>query len=129
MRYIDHILQRLSYIGRESAVIKELQTRLHEDLSILYDMMLEDCQKGRTKEQFHALKTVFIWTAYAVRPLTIKEASEVVALSIADRSSLDIEEELIGKSSRYSKTQSGPHPVPIPYSDMLTNLVQNPGGS
>ena len=107
MRYIEHILQRLNYIGRESAVVKELQTRLPEDLPILYDMIIEDCQKGRTKEQLHALKTIFIWTAYAVRPLTIKEASEVVALSTTDSNALDIEEELIGRSSRYGSTRKG----------------------
>ncbi len=66
MRYVDHMLRRLSYIGREKSVLKDLEKRLPDNLDELYSLMLSECQANRTEEQY----------------------------------TFDIEDELIGRSSR-----------------------------
>jgi hypothetical protein len=100
MRYIEHMLRRLSYIGRENAVLQDLETRLPENLAALYDLMLEECQRGRTDKQYHALKKLFAWVAYSKRALTLSEASELAQLTVGDEKVFDIEDELIGRSAR-----------------------------
>lgn len=101
MRYVEHMLRRLNYIGRETAVLKDLEHKLPADLESLYKLMLMECQKDRTKEQYKTLKRLFAWLAYSKRPLTLTEASELVGLTVGDDGNFDVEEELIGRSSRY----------------------------
>lgn len=71
------------------------------DLDSLYKLMLIECQRDRTKEQYQTLKRMFAWLAYSKRPLTLLEVSELVALTVGENESFDVEEELIGRSSRY----------------------------
>lgn len=100
MRYVEHMLRRLSYIGREKAVLKDLERHLPDNLNALYSLMLSECQKDRTEEQYQALKKLFAWLAYSKRALTLNEASELVALT-ANEGVFDVEDELIGRSARY----------------------------
>jgi hypothetical protein len=55
MLYVEHVLRRLSYIGREGAVRKELD-RMPDNLHALYGVMLEDCRRNRSAEQLDTLK-------------------------------------------------------------------------
>jgi hypothetical protein len=101
MRYVEHVLRRLNYIGRESAVLKDLEHKLPADLEAVYRLMLNECQKDRTKEQYQMLKRLFAWLAYSKRPLTLNEASQLVVLTVGEDGTFDVEEELIGRSARY----------------------------
>jgi hypothetical protein len=101
MRYVEHMLRRLSYIGREKAVLKDLEKNLPKDLDSLYQLMLMECQRDRTEEQYRALKKLFAWLAYSKRALTLSEASELVKITVASEQVFDIEDELIGRSARY----------------------------
>jgi len=101
MRYVEHMLRRLSYIGREGAVLADLEKNLPDSLESLYKLMLTECQKDRTDEQYQALKKLFAWLAYSKRALTLGQASELVALTVANERVFDIEDELIGRSARY----------------------------
>lgn len=101
MRYIEHMLRRLSYIGRENAVLQDLESKLPDNLTALYALMLEECQRGRTDKQYRALKKLFAWIAYSARSLTLSEASKLAKLTVADDNAFDIEDELIGRSARY----------------------------
>ncbi|KAF1958309.1 hypothetical protein CC80DRAFT_534088 [Byssothecium circinans] len=96
--YADHMLRRLSYIGREGAVLQELED-MPQGLSQLYKVLLGDCRRGRSKEQYEALKKLFAWIAFSTRPLSLAEASELAGLTIAEED-LDIEDEVIGRSAR-----------------------------
>jgi hypothetical protein len=100
MRYVDHMLRRLSYIGREKGVINDLEKNLPENLDELYSLMLSECQANRTDAQYHALKKLFAWLAYSKRALTLAEASELISLTVDDTITFDIEDELIGRSAR-----------------------------
>ncbi|KAF2423186.1 hypothetical protein EJ08DRAFT_701311 [Tothia fuscella] len=99
MRYVEHMLRRLSYIGREKAVLKDLEKHLPDSLDALYALMLSECQRDRTVEQYMALKKLFAWLAYSKRALTLGEASELVAMT-ASEDVFEIEDELIGRSAR-----------------------------
>jgi hypothetical protein len=101
MRYVDHMLRRLNYIGRETAVLKDLEHKLPDNLKSLYKLMLDECQKDRTPEQHKTLKRLFVWLAYSKRALTLAEASQLVALTVGEDGKFDVEDELIGRSARY----------------------------
>jgi len=91
--------QRFSQIGRESAVRKQLD-KMPEDLNDLYRLTLHECGRGRSKEEFAVLKRLFAWLAFSKRSLTLAEASDLGKLT--DKTNvLDVEEELIGRSSRF----------------------------
>jgi hypothetical protein len=100
MRYVDHMLRRLSYIGREKSVLKDLEKNLPDNLDELYSLMLSECQANRTEEQYRTLKKLFAWLAYSKRVLSLGEAAELINLTVHDTKTFDIEDELIGRSSR-----------------------------
>jgi hypothetical protein len=100
MRYVDHMLRRLSVIGREKAVLKDLERNLPRSLEELYELMLRDCQANRTEKQYLTLKKLFAWLAYSKRALTLDEAGELIARTVDDDKSFDIEDEIIGRSAR-----------------------------
>ncbi|KAF1951108.1 hypothetical protein CC80DRAFT_553779 [Byssothecium circinans] len=96
--YVEHMLRRLSYIGREGGVLKDLK-KVPANLMELYKLLLDECLQNRTNEQFQALKRLFAFLAFAKRPLTLSEATHIIHLSCPD-GTLDIEGEIIGRSSR-----------------------------
>ncbi|KAJ4288968.1 hypothetical protein N0V90_011310 [Kalmusia sp. IMI 367209] len=98
MLYADHMLRRLSSIGRKGAVLENLG-QVPLDLTQLYNFMLDECRRGRSKEQHDALKKLFAWTAFSKRPLSLAQASELVALTITE-GGIDIEDQIIGRSAR-----------------------------
>lgn len=99
MLYIEHMLRRLSAIGRESAVIRDIENPLPKSLEELYKLMLEECQKGRTQQHYQTLRTLFATLAFSERNLTLDEATDLVHLVEPD-GSFDIEDELVGRSAR-----------------------------
>ncbi|KAF4304116.1 glyoxalase bleomycin resistance protein dioxygenase protein [Botryosphaeria dothidea] len=96
--YVEHVLRRLNSLRREAVIVKELE-KLPDSLSDLYNLLLSECQKGRTGEEFDSLKRLFAWLAYSKRPLTLGEASNLVAL-VNEDAKLSLEEELEGRSAR-----------------------------
>jgi len=92
------MLRRLNALGRESLITKELE-ELPPDLTALYALMLSDCEKHRSDEQLMTLKKLFAWLAYSKRPLTLGEATALVAV-IEKQSSFSLEEEIDGRSAR-----------------------------
>lgn len=60
----------------------------------LYRGILSDLERKTSPEQRKALKTLFMWLAFAVRPITLSEAMSLVNLSSGE---LDLEEELQGQ--------------------------------
>ncbi|KAF2813896.1 uncharacterized protein BDZ99DRAFT_516530 [Mytilinidion resinicola] len=95
MLYIEHMLRRLSYIGRQGAVLKDLEKNLPDDLQALYQLLLDECHRGRTDAQYKALKRLFAWLAYSKRSLTLEEAEDLVKMTVPD-GSFDVEDEIIG---------------------------------
>src|SRR4051812_22952753 len=93
------MLRRLSYIGREGGVLKDLK-RTPESLKDLYKLLLDECRRDRTNEQYQALKRLFAFLAFTKRSLNLGEATSIVRLTCPD-DTLDIEGEIIGRSSRY----------------------------
>lgn len=100
MRYVDHMLRRLSYIGREKAVLNDLEKRVPNNLEELYSLMLAECQANRTDEQYRSLKKLFAWLAYSKRALSLNEAAELIAMTTEKTEAFDIEDEIIGRSAR-----------------------------
>jgi hypothetical protein len=98
MLYVEHMLRRFSYIGRERAVLQDLK-KLPPNLHGLYKLILEECRHNRSEAQYQALKKLFAWLAFSKRSLSLAEASCLVQLTSSD-DTFDIEEEIIGRSSR-----------------------------
>jgi hypothetical protein len=98
MLYIEHLLRRFSSIGRERAVSQDLE-RLPPNLHELYKLLLDECRHNRSEAQYQALKKLFAWLAFSKRSLSLAEASSLVQITLSD-DTFDIEEEIIGRSSR-----------------------------
>lgn len=99
MLYVEHMLRRLSYMGREGAVLKDLE-KMPSSLHDLYKVMLDECRRNRSKEQYQALKRLFAWLAFSKRSLSLAEATELVKLTIT-KDDFDVEDEIIGRSARF----------------------------
>ncbi len=100
MLYIDHMLRRLNFIGREGAVLIDLEQSLPENLQSLYALMLAEVQHRKTPEQFETLKKLFSWLAFSKRRLTLEEANDLIRLTNQE-ASLILEEEIQGVAGRY----------------------------
>jgi hypothetical protein len=98
MLYIEHMMRRLWYIGREGAVLKDLKI-IPNNLHDLYKLLLDDCRRNRSKDEYEALKRLFAWLAFSRRSLSLAEASELVKLTITNND-FDVEDEIIGRSAR-----------------------------
>ncbi|CAN9079880.1 unnamed protein product [Alternaria alternata] len=98
MLYVEHMLRRFSYIGRERAVSQALEN-LPPNLHGLYRLLLDECRQNRSNEQYQAMKKLFAWLAFSKRLLSVTEASGLIRLTLPD-DTFDIEEEIIGRSSR-----------------------------
>jgi len=100
MLYVEHMVRRYSAMGRESAVIKDLENHdMPDTLEGLYELMLAECHKGRSQKQYETLRTLFAMLAFSKRPLTLDEASDLIRLTDPD-GTFDIEDEVIGRSAR-----------------------------
>ena len=104
MLYVEHMLRRLNSIGREGAVLKDIEKNMPDTMQGLYELMLAECQRGRTHDQYLALKTLFAMLAYSKRALTLGEAAHLIKLTDPDHS-FDIEDEIIGRSARLLDTR------------------------
>ncbi|KAI4644660.1 uncharacterized protein J4E78_009479 [Alternaria triticimaculans] len=98
MLYVEHMLRRFSYIGRGRAVLQALG-KMPPNLHGLYELLLDECRQNRSEAQYQAMKKLFAWLAFSKRSLSLGEASSLVQLALSD-DSFDIEEEIIGRSSR-----------------------------
>ncbi|RDW63670.1 hypothetical protein BP6252_11215 [Coleophoma cylindrospora] len=97
--YVEHILRRYDTIGREGAVLKDMDRVFPENLEGLYDLMLSDCLRRTPPEQRETLRIIFVWLAYSLRPLTLELLTSLQTFTSQDNS-YDIEEELQGRLSR-----------------------------
>ena len=100
MLYAEHVLRRLNSIGREGAALRFVRDSLPDSLPELYALLLTECQKRRTLEQFTTLKRLFAWLAFSKRPLTLSEATSLVQLIIGEDDLFSLDEEIEGKSAR-----------------------------
>lgn len=98
MRYVDHVLRRLEQFERERAVLRELEN-LPESTEKLYEMLLNNCQKGRTDQELVVLRQLFAWLAYTADVLSIGPASKLLRYISAD-TTIDVDEELERGCSR-----------------------------
>jgi len=98
MLYVEHMLRRFNYIGRERAVSQALKD-MPQNLHGLYDLLLEECRHDRSEAQYQAMKKLFAWLAFSKRSLSLGEASSLCQLALSD-DTFDIEVEIIGRSSR-----------------------------
>lgn len=101
MLYAEHMLRRLSDLGREDVVLKALGN-MPTTLLELYKLLLDECGRDRSADQFHTLKTLFAWLAFSERVLFLSDGWDIVKSALSDtESTLDLESEIIGRSSRY----------------------------
>lgn len=98
IRYIDHMLRRLNQLGREKAILRELE-KLPASTVDLYKVLLDDCQKGRTEQDIVVLRKLFAWLAYSKEPLSLGSAIRLLRF-IADDNSISIDEELDNRCAR-----------------------------
>ena len=98
MLYADHTLRRLEHLGRDRAVLRELDN-LPESTEEMYAMLLNDCQKARTDQEIIVLRQLFAWLAYTHEGLLIGCANKLLRY-ISEKSTIDIDEELEQGCSR-----------------------------
>jgi hypothetical protein len=78
MLYADHMLQKISSIGRESAILRALDN-MPSSLTALFSLFEQDCVRGRTEEQLEALKTLCLWMTYSEQTMTMSEISMLIS--------------------------------------------------
>ncbi|PGH06161.1 hypothetical protein GX51_02549 [Blastomyces parvus] len=98
MLYVDHMLRRYNSIGREGAVLKDLESSFPDSLQSAYDILLTEVQQRRTSEHLQIFKQLLLWLAFSKRLLTVGEAEGLATLLDQDRS-YSVIEEVEGKSS------------------------------
>ncbi|PVI00627.1 hypothetical protein DM02DRAFT_671848 [Periconia macrospinosa] len=129
MLFADHMLQRLSYIGRESVIIRALDN-MPSSLVELFELFERECAKGRSEEQLTVLRALFTWMTYAEKTLTLSDASILIAYTVQasrgrsfqeqiqamngasllhnDNEVIDIEDEIVARSSRFLRMSRQP---------------------
>ncbi|PKS12614.1 hypothetical protein jhhlp_000822 [Lomentospora prolificans] len=104
IRYIDHMLRRLNQIGREKAILRELEA-LPSSTTDVYRVLLSDCQKSRSDVDIEVLRKFFAWLAYSKKPLSLGAASRLLHF-IAHDNNISIDEELDHRLLRLSNSNN-----------------------
>ncbi|CAM1507730.1 Fc.00g045780.m01.CDS01 [Cosmosporella sp. VM-42] len=91
MLYAEHMLSRFNNLGREGAVLHNLNRPLPADLDDLYESLLQECHRRTTSNYQELVTKLLHWVTFAFRPLVL---DEVVALLgyFTDDPQFDIEE-------------------------------------
>lgn len=98
---MEHMLRRLSDLGREDFVLRAL-FEMPTTLLDLYKLLLEECGRDRSDAQFYTLKALFAWLAFSNKDILLSDVWDIVKSASPDsESTLDLEGEIIGRSSRY----------------------------
>lgn len=98
MRYVEHMLLRLNQLGREAAVLRQLNN-LPSNTADLYKIILDECQKARTEEEIVVLRKFFAWLAYAPAPLQLGCATMLLG-HMGGENVISIDDELEHRCSR-----------------------------
>jgi hypothetical protein len=75
-------------------ILRHLEKEMPKNLEELYRNIISDLVRKTSPEQQKALKSLFMWLAFAIRPITLSEAMSLVNISSEE---LDLEEELQGQ--------------------------------
>ena len=94
------MLKRFNANAREGAVLRNLESSMPANLEHLYQVMLSECKRRTPEAQQQSMKSLLAWLAYSWRPLTLDECKALMKFVIGD-TSIDLEEELEGRFSRY----------------------------
>lgn len=125
--YVEHMLRRFHSLSREPLILRHLDQEMPDNLEQFYSVMLSDVFRKTTSEQREALKTLFLWIAFAVRPITLSEALAIVKLAPGD---FELEEELQDSQlSRFLRIADREEEVDLsaPTSDSDLGDLQEPG--
>ena len=95
------MLKRFNATAREGAVLKDLEWSMPDSLDTLYQTMLSECDRRTPEAQRPSMKILLAWLAFSWRPLTLDECKALLKSVIVD-TSIDLEEELQGRFSRYA---------------------------
>ncbi|KAK3681794.1 hypothetical protein B0T22DRAFT_523098 [Podospora appendiculata] len=93
IRYIEHMVRRLSAIGRESKVEAELRALPH-DSTKFYELILLDCAKDRDDEELYYLKRLYAWLAYSKSPLSLGAVNRLSRVMIYGTFDFKLEDEI-----------------------------------
>ncbi|KAK1512403.1 uncharacterized protein CCOS01_14643 [Colletotrichum costaricense] len=82
--YAAHMLARFDNLGREGAVIRNLEKPLPSGLHGIYEGLLTDCYRRTELEHKPIVSKLLHWLAFAFRPLTFNEVVSLVRLWVND---------------------------------------------
>ncbi|KXH68812.1 hypothetical protein CSAL01_00080 [Colletotrichum salicis] len=82
--YAAHMLTRFDNLGREGAVIRNLEKPLPSGLHGIYEGLLTDCYRRTELEHKPVVSKLLHWMAFAFRPLTLNEVVSLVRLWLND---------------------------------------------
>lgn len=86
MLYAEHLLSRFNSLGREGAVLRNLDKPLPADLNGIYASLVDECYR-RTGAENHTLLTKFLqWITYSYSPLLLSEVEALARLWTDDES-------------------------------------------
>jgi hypothetical protein len=74
MLFAERMLVRYDNLGREGAVLKDLEKKLPSDLHEIYEHLLSECDKRTAPSRRPHVKTLLAWAAFSFRPLVLDEA-------------------------------------------------------
>lgn len=78
MLYAEHMLQRFDTLGREGAVLKNLDRPLPANLASIYKGLFEECQRRTPSKHHEMVNKLLTWTAWSFRPLLLAEVESLV---------------------------------------------------
>ncbi|KAM5378662.1 hypothetical protein ACJZ2D_004461 [Fusarium nematophilum] len=91
MLYAEHMLFRFNALGREGAVLRNLDKPLPADLHDLYESLAEECYRRTGSNHQGLVNKLLHWAAYSFRPMSLDEVTSLIR-SWADDDAFDLEE-------------------------------------
>ncbi|KAK3380777.1 hypothetical protein B0T24DRAFT_200521 [Lasiosphaeria ovina] len=89
--YAQHMLRRFDAIGREGAVLRQLDQPMPPTLRSLYEVMLAECQRRTVASRQPVIATLLRWISFSFRPLVLDEAVSLLRYTSGD-SMFDLDE-------------------------------------
>ncbi|KAF7563389.1 hypothetical protein G7046_g719 [Stylonectria norvegica] len=78
MLYAEHMLVRFNSLGREGAVLQNLDKPLPPDIHGIYDTLFEECNRRTASNHQDLVTKLLQWIAFSFRPLVLDEVSSLL---------------------------------------------------
>lgn len=133
--YVDFAFRYLGVIGRDGAILRELENGLPTQADTLFDRILSNCKRRLPQDLLPPTQLLLVWLTYSLESLNLDQANQIAQYTSQSKI-IRIEEEIepvfnrilqIGPTTKVSKKDRQFYPGKLSDTAILSDSEYNDG--